>query len=88
MMPFARAVSAKSYDFDAAGNCIETDYPRMMKIVTDAGYRGFVGIEYEGDKLVSQGIRATKRLLQRIQAGLDPRSPRLKCPARPVYAGW
>ncbi|MFO1458364.1 MAG: sugar phosphate isomerase/epimerase family protein [Verrucomicrobiota bacterium] len=70
MMPFARAVSAKSYDFDAAGNCIETDYPRMMKIVTDAGYHGFVGIEYEGDKLSEpEGIRATKRLLQRIQAG-------------------
>lgn len=70
MMPFARAVSAKSYDFDAAGNCIETDYPRMMKIVTDAGYHGFVGIEYEGDKLSEpEGIRATQRLLQRIQAG-------------------
>jgi sugar phosphate isomerase/epimerase len=70
MMPFARAVSAKSYDFDAAGNCIETDYPRMMKIVTDAGYHGFVGIEYEGDKLSEpEGIRATKRLLQRIQTG-------------------
>lgn len=70
MMPFARAVSAKSYDFDAAGNCIETDYPRMMKIVTDAGYHGFVGIEYEGEKLSEpEGIRATQRLLQRIQAG-------------------
>ncbi|MEN9674174.1 MAG: hypothetical protein RIS76_70 [Verrucomicrobiota bacterium] len=69
MMPFAKAVSAKSYDFDAAGNCIETDYTRMMKIVLDAGYHNYVGIEYEGDKLSEpEGIRATKRLLERIRS--------------------
>jgi hypothetical protein len=68
LMPFAKAVSAKSYDFDAQGNCIETDYDRMMKIVLAAGYRGFVGIEYEGDKLSEpEGIKATKRLLERLQ---------------------
>lgn len=70
LMPFAQAVSAKSYDFDPAGNCIETDYNRMMKIVLDAGYRGFVGIEYEGGKLSeADGIKATKRLLERIRDG-------------------
>lgn len=67
MMPYAKGVSAKSYDFDAQGNCIETDYRRMMKIVLDAGYHGRVGIEYEGSKLSEpDGIRATKRLLERI----------------------
>jgi len=67
MMPYAKGVSAKSYDFDAQGNCIETDYRRMMKIVLDAGYHGRVGIEYEGTKLSEpDGIRATKRLLERI----------------------
>jgi sugar phosphate isomerase/epimerase len=68
LMPFAKAVSAKSHDFDAEGNEIHTDYVRMMKIVLDAGYRGYVGIEYEGSKLSEhQGIEATLRLLRRIQ---------------------
>jgi sugar phosphate isomerase/epimerase len=68
MMPFAKGVSAKSHDFDAAGNETKTDYRRMMKIVLDAGYRGFVGIEYEGNKLSEpEGIRATKRLLEKIR---------------------
>lgn len=68
MMPFAKAVSAKSHDFDAEGNETHTDYPRMMKIVLEAGYRGFVGIEYEGGGLGEpEGIRATKALLERIQ---------------------
>lgn len=71
LMPFAKAVSAKSYDFNEAGQCVETDYPRMMKIVLDAGYHGYVGIEYEGDKLSeAQGIRATKLLLDRIREGV------------------
>ncbi len=70
MMPFAKGVSAKSHDFDDAGNETKTDYKRMMKIVLDAGYRGYVGIEYEGSKLSEpEGIRATKRLLEKIRNG-------------------
>ena len=71
MMPFAKAVSAKSHDFDAQGNCVETDYRRMLKIVLDAGYHGHFGIEYEGEKLSEpEGIRATKRLLEKVRAEL------------------
>jgi sugar phosphate isomerase/epimerase len=71
MMPFAKAVSAKSHDFDEAGNEIHTDYTRMMKIVLDAGYRGFVGIEYEGGKVGEpEGIRLTKQLLERVRETL------------------
>jgi hypothetical protein len=67
-MPFAKAVSAKSHDFDASGNETHTDYRKMMKIVLDAGYRGWVGIEYEGSKLSEpEGIRATKQLLERVR---------------------
>ncbi len=63
-MPYAKGVSAKTFDFDEAGNCIETDYPRMMKIIKDSGFRGIIGIEYEGNKLSSElGIKATKELL-------------------------
>ena len=71
LMPFAKAVSAKSHDFDDAGNETRTDYRRMMKIVVDAGYHGFVGIEYEGSKLSEpEGILATKRLLERVAGEL------------------
>jgi L-ribulose-5-phosphate 3-epimerase len=67
MMPFAKGVSAKSYDFDAQGNETRVDFARMMKIVFDAGYHGYVGIEYEGSKLPEpDGIRATKKLLERF----------------------
>ncbi|MFM7070326.1 MAG: sugar phosphate isomerase/epimerase family protein [Planctomycetota bacterium] len=70
-MPFAKAVSAKSHDFDADGNETKTDYLKMMKIVLDAGYRGYVGIEYEGSKLDEMaGIRATQKLLERCQKEL------------------
>jgi L-ribulose-5-phosphate 3-epimerase len=66
LMPFAKAVSAKSHAFDAAGDETGTDYGRMMKIVRDSGYRGWVGIEYEGGGLSEKdGILATRRLLER-----------------------
>jgi sugar phosphate isomerase/epimerase len=68
LMPFAKAVSAKSHEFDERGNERETDYRRMLRIVLDAGYHGHVGIEYEGDGLSEpDGIRATKALLERVR---------------------
>jgi sugar phosphate isomerase/epimerase len=71
MMPYAKAVSAKSHDFDEQGNETMTDYKRMMKIVIGAGYHGFLGVEYEGNKLSEpDGIRATKRLLERVRKEL------------------
>ena len=67
MMPYAKGVSAKALQFDDQGNCVETDYTKMLKIVKDAGYRGYIGIEYEGDRLSEdEGIRATKKLLERV----------------------
>ena len=67
LMPFAKAVSAKSNDFDENGDETNTDYFKMMKIVTDAGYHGFVGIEYEGGTLSEpEGVLATKKLLERV----------------------
>ena len=73
LMPYAKAVSAKSNAFDAQGNETNTDYTRMMRIVLDAGYRGWVGIEYEGDGLSEpEGIRATKTLLERVREQLTP----------------
>jgi len=68
MMPYAKGVSAKSYDFDDKGNEKHLDFARIMKIVTDSGYNGWVGIEYEGSKLSEpEGIKATKALLERLR---------------------
>jgi sugar phosphate isomerase/epimerase len=69
LMPFAKGVSAKSHDFDAEGNETHTDYFRMMDIVLNQhNYRGYVGIEYEGEKTPEmEGIRATKKLLERVR---------------------
>ncbi|NIP80119.1 MAG: TIM barrel protein [Gemmatimonadetes bacterium] len=73
LMPYAKAVSAKSHDFDEDGQETRTDYRRMMRIVLDAGYRGYVGIEYEGDELSEHdGIIATRDLLRRVRAELAP----------------
>ncbi|MEZ6197343.1 MAG: sugar phosphate isomerase/epimerase family protein [Planctomycetota bacterium] len=71
LMPFARAVSAKSYAFDEAGNETTIDYERMMRIVVDAGYRGHVGIEFEGGGSSEAGILATKRLLESVRTKLE-----------------
>ena len=71
LMPFAKAVSAKSHDFDESGDETQTDYQKIMKIVKDAGYRGYVGIEYEGSKLDEYaGIKATKKLLLKTRKAL------------------
>jgi sugar phosphate isomerase/epimerase len=68
LMPFAKGVSAKSHEFDEAGNEVRTDYERMLRLVMAAGYRGWIGIEYEGTALPEpEGIRATQKLLERIR---------------------
>lgn len=69
-MPWARNVSAKSHDFDAEGNETRTDYYKMMKIVVESGYRGWVGIEYEGKAPEVDGVRKTQALLDRVHARL------------------
>ena len=72
LMPFAKGVSAKSHDFDEKGNETKTDYRRMLRIVChDHKYRGYIGIEYEGNTLSEpEGIRATKKLLEAVRAEL------------------
>jgi len=67
VMPFAKGVSAKSYGFDDAGNETTLDYPKIMEQVRAAKYAGAIGIEFEGKKMSeADGIRATKKLLERL----------------------
>jgi len=71
LMPFAKAVSAKSHDFDEAGDETSTDYRRMLGIVKAAGYSGYIGIEFEGgEHSEDEGIILTRDLLTRIRAEL------------------
>jgi sugar phosphate isomerase/epimerase len=66
LMPFAKAVSAKSHNFDQDGNETGIDYIKMLQIVKDAGYTGYIGVEYEGDEMGEmEGIMATKALMLR-----------------------
>ena len=70
LMPFAFGVSAKSYAFDENGNETKIDYYRMLTIVKEAGYDGYVGIEFEGDGDEDKGIRQTLELLRRVGASV------------------
>ena len=71
LMPFAKGVSAKSNSFDHEGNDTQTDYYKLIKIVLDSGYDGYIGIEYEGNELGEmEGILATKELLERVRMSL------------------
>ena len=74
LMPFAKGVSAKSHEFDVQGNETKTDFIKMMKIVLDAGYSGFVGVEYEGSVLDEQSrlcahATATFKYLRALPTG-------------------
>ena len=72
LMPFAKAVSAKSNDFDDEGNAINIDYKKLLQIVKDAGYTGFIGVEYEGSVLNEElGIKATKDLMLKVANELN-----------------
>ncbi len=81
LMPYAKAVSAKAYAFDKKRPWVtidersgkETDFLKIMRIVLDAGYRGFVGIESEGGMDQFEGVRATKDLLLRVRNELTPK---------------
>lgn len=64
LMPYAKAVSAKSYNFNTQGEETRIDYTRILQIVKDAGYTEFIGVEYEGsEKSEEEGIIATRDLL-------------------------
>ena len=71
-LPYAKAVSAKSYNFNAKGENTKIDYYKMLKIVKNSGYNGYIGIEYEGEVLSEQeGILATKVLIEKVWKSLE-----------------
>jgi L-ribulose-5-phosphate 3-epimerase len=79
LMPAARSVCAKSYDFDDRGDESHINYAQMLKIVLDAGFRGHVAIEYEGTRLSEQaGLARAKQLLDRVSARLAQPAPQAR----------
>ena len=69
LMPYAKAVSAKSYDFDQFGNETTIDFKKMMDIVEEFNYNGYLGIEYEGNNHSEiDGIELTKKLIQKYNS--------------------
>ncbi len=69
MMPYAKAVSAKCHDFGPDGQETRLDYERLLRIVVDeAGYHGYIGIEYEGERMTEySGVSACKALLEKLR---------------------
>lgn len=71
-LPYAKGVSAKAYDFDPEGNETIIDYNQLLKTVKDSDFQGYIGVEYEGERLSEpEGIKATKSLIERVWASLD-----------------
>jgi sugar phosphate isomerase/epimerase len=71
LMPFAKGVSAKTFDFNDEGNESSIDYSRLLAIIKKADFTGIIGVEYEGKRLsADEGIRKTKALLERVGASL------------------
>lgn len=69
LMPFAKGVSAKTNNFDKNGNEVRIDYKKMLEIVKNHNFNGYIGIEYEGENVSEdEGIRLTKKLLERVGA--------------------
>jgi len=77
LIPYAKGISAKSHDFDKNGSETKTDYKRMMEIIKNSDFSGYISIEYEGamlsmllnrDSYLSShdGILATKSLLEKL----------------------
>lgn len=72
LMPYAGAFSAKSFNFDAKGNESGIDFRKMFKLMQASTYRGYVGIEYEGETMTEDaGIRATKKLIETVRDELS-----------------
>jgi sugar phosphate isomerase/epimerase len=66
LMPYAKGISAKSFEFDSAGNELQTDFLKMLTIIKHAGYKGYIGVEFEGAGDEDSGVMATKELLLRL----------------------
>lgn len=71
LMPYAKGVSAKVFNFNDKGMEADIDYDRMFTMIKQVGYSGYIGIEYEGENnglTEFEGIHKTRDLLLRMRA--------------------
>ena len=76
LLPYAKGVSAKSHEFKLNGEEKSTDYKKMMQIISNSAYEGFITIEYEGAVMnmfgskgnyldTHEGVEATRKLISK-----------------------
>lgn len=66
LLKYAKGVSAKTYDFDANGEQPLLDYKRLIGIVKASGFKGYMGLEFEGNNTPEdEGLRKTQALVKK-----------------------
>lgn len=65
MLPWAKAICAKVHKINEDGEAAHTDFHRMLKIVKAGGFKGYIGIEFEGGKNSVAGVLGTKKLIEK-----------------------
>lgn len=65
MLPWAKAICAKVHEINSDGEAAHTDFARMLKILKQGGFKGFIGIEFEGAADPVSGVLKTKELIEK-----------------------
>ena len=67
LLPYAKGVSAKCYNFNDKGYETTIDFERMLRLVKKAKYKGHIGIEFEGKEMPEvNGVMACKNLMKKL----------------------
>jgi L-ribulose-5-phosphate 3-epimerase len=63
--PYTVMVHAKTYFGGGVWYTLDIDYDRVFKILRDAGFKGWISLEYEGREDYSTGVKKSRDLLLR-----------------------
>jgi sugar phosphate isomerase/epimerase len=79
IMPQIKHVHAKFYDIDETGNEPAIDYPELVRVFVEGGYRGYWSSEWEGHAFAELGevdplllVRRQHDLIRRTMRELQP----------------
>jgi sugar phosphate isomerase/epimerase len=71
-MLFAKGVSAQTTEFDIDGQPKGVDFRRLLRIVVDSGYHGYVEVEFSGENIPEpDGIKRSKQFLEKVRDELS-----------------
>lgn len=62
--PYASFVQAKTYYGGGEWYTLDLDYKRIMKILRDVNYNGYISIEFEGKEQAESGVRKSVEMLR------------------------